>query len=258
MPGLVELFSIRKGGGDFAAGINKHRVLSKKMYMTTVSIIVPVYNEEANVGAFLRQLRRVISGSDEVELLVVDGGSSDDTVRIVESSGAVCLESAPGRARQMNFASAHARGRYLLFLHCDTILPDTFLEVFFHVVASQAPWGFFRLRLTGTDPVFRIIERAISWRSNLVGIGTGDQAVFVRRDVWRNAGGYGELALMEDIDLCRRLRRRSRPAVIAQPVTTSSRRWERHGVLRTVLLMWYLRACFYLGVNDKTLARWYR
>lgn len=226
--------------------------------MTTVCIIVPVYNEQANVGAFLQQLRGVISGREDVELLVVDGGSSDDTVRIVQSSGVALLESATGRARQMNFAAAHTRASYLLFLHCDTTLPDTFLDDFSRVAASQAPWGFFQLRLTGAAIGFRIIEWAISWRSKLVGIGTGDQAIFVRRDVWRDVGGYAELALMEDVDLCRRLRRRFRPTVIAHPVTTSSRRWERHGLVRTVVLMWWLRACFCLGVNDKTLARWYR
>lgn len=226
--------------------------------MAKTCIIVPVYNEEEHIGAFFQRLLPVLDSGPDIELLVVDGGSSDRTVSIVRSFGVTCLLGPRGRARQMNFAAAQANTDYLLFLHCDTVLPDTFVADFSRVLSSHALWGFFTLRLTGVPNVFRIIERAISWRSTLTGIATGDQGIFVRRDLWLTIGGYGDLALMEDVELCQRLRRFARPAVIASPLTTSSRRWERRGVVKTVLLMWWLRTCFWVGLDAKTLARWYR
>lgn len=221
-----------------------------------LSIIVPVYNEEAGIAAFLQQLQAHVG--DAVELLFVDGGSSDSTVAIIRSLGFVCLQGPRGRAQQMNFGAEHASGDYLLFLHCDTILPSTFTEDFSNARASRSPWGFFRLRLSGRKTAFRVIERAISWRSTVSGVGTGDQAIFVSRELWSRVGGYRDLALMEDVDLCKRLRAYDKPVVIPSPVHTSSRRWEQSGVAKTVALMWALRLGFYLGVDDKMLARWYK
>lgn len=224
--------------------------------MAILSIIVPVYNEEADVAAFLQQLTPAVSNG--VEVLVVDGGSDDGTATTVRSLGYTCIDGPHGRAQQMNFASEQASGDYLLFLHCDTILPPIFKQEFAKAHASRVPWGFFKLRLSGRKRVFRVIERAISWRSALSGVGTGDQAIFVSRDLWRQVGGYRDLALMEDVDLCKRLRAYAKPTVMSSTVETSSRRWEQFGVAKTVALMWALRLGFYLGVSDKTLARWYR
>lgn len=223
-----------------------------------LSIIVPAYNEADGVGAFVQQLLACIAEHRQhVELLVVDGGSSDDTVAIVRSFAVRCLQGPRGRARQMNFAAAKARGLYLLFLHCDTVLPPcAFWRLQQAAVASDA-WGFFGLALTGKGVAFRVIERAISLRSSLSGIGTGDQAIFVRRDLWQQIGGYGDMPLMEDVELCTRLRRLRRPLVVPERVLTSSRRWEDNGLLRTVLLMWFLRGSFFFGVNPAVLERWY-
>lgn len=224
-----------------------------------LSIIVPAYNEASGIAEFLQQLLAIVAQQKvNIELIVVDGGSTDSTAAIVGAYGVTCLQGPRGRARQMNFAATTARGRYLLFLHCDTALPQDFAQHLQQAVTMEATWGFFRLRLSGRAPAFRVIEWAISLRSARNGIGTGDQAIFVRRDVWQQIGGYGDMPLMEDVDLCIRLRQRQKPLVCNALVITSSRRWERHGVVTTVLLMWFLRACYFFGVSTRTLARWYR
>jgi rSAM/selenodomain-associated transferase 2 len=223
-----------------------------------VSIIVPVFNEEGLLGPFLKTLKARVPNSPWVDIVVVDGGSDDRSVMIAEGAGVNVVCGPRGRARQMNFAAERTSTEYLLFLHCDTDLPDSFADTFTRVMTKQTLWGFFSVKLTGPDTVFRVIERAISWRSAWTGIGTGDQAVFVRRDVWLKVGGYRDLALMEDVDLSRRLRKESFPTVVKDCVITSSRRWQQRGVMKTILLMWWLRACFALGVRDQLLARWYR
>lgn len=223
-----------------------------------LSVVVPVYNEEATIEPFLRQLLERAGARTEVEILVVDGGSSDATVAMVEACGLTCLCGPRGRAQQMNFAAAQAKGDCLLFLHCDTALPENFGCFCLQVRTISSGWGFFKLRLSGRQWAFRVIERAISWRSRLTGIATGDQAIFVSRDLWQQVQGYRPLALMEDVDLSKRLRSIANPSVVDSAVVTSSRRWEQRGTLKTILLMWYLRLCFSVGVNDGTLARWYK
>lgn len=222
-----------------------------------LSIIVPVYNEAATVQSFIKQLLAQTSALGGVEILVVDGGSGDTTVAVVESCGIDCLVGPRGRAQQMNYAATHAKGEHLLFLHCDTTLPAEFASIWHQVRSAGAAWGFFKLQLTGAQMAFRVIETAISWRSRLSGIATGDQAIFVHKDLWRQVQGYRPLALMEDVELSHRLRRIVKPHVSRAAITTSSRRWEQRGLVRTIVLMWFMRACFFFGVSDKTLARWY-
>ena len=219
-----------------------------------LSIIVPVLNEGALLASSLHPLQRWRSVA---ELIVVDGGSRDDSAAIAAPLCDRVLATAAGRARQMNAGGAVARGEYLLFLHCDTRLgipPDAML-----LRLEEGPaWGFFAVRLSGSSPALRVIERAMTLRSRLTGVATGDQGLFVSREIWDASGGFDDMPLMEDVAFSKRLRRLTPPLFIEAPVTTSSRRWERHGIVRTVLLMWYLRLRYWWGADPARLAAIYR
>ncbi|HYJ78257.1 MAG TPA: TIGR04283 family arsenosugar biosynthesis glycosyltransferase, partial [Longimicrobiaceae bacterium] len=169
------------------------------------------------------------------------------------------LESEPGRARQQNAGAAAASGAVLLFLHADTRLPERAdALVLGGMERSGRGWGRFDVRLAGRHPALRVVERLIGVRSRLTGIATGDQAVFVRRDWFERAGGFPDLPLMEDVALSRALKRLGPPLCLRETVTTSGRRWEERGVLRTVLLMWRLRWAYWRGADPAALAERYR
>lgn len=191
------------------------------------------------------------------EIVVADGGSSDDSAGIAEREGALLVRSARGRARQMNAGAGAARGEVLLFLHADTRLPQNAQAAIAEAVTGGARWGFFALDITGRHPLLGVIARAASLRSRLTGIATGDQAIFVIRELFDEAGGFPDIPLMEDIALSRSLRSRARPARLKLRAETSGRRWERRGVLHTVLLMWRLRLAYALGVPPARLAHRY-
>lgn len=157
----------------------------------------------------------------------------------------------------MNAGARLASGDIVLFLHADTCLPvdaTAALDAFWR---SGAAWGRFDVTLSGAQPMLRIVEFMMNQRSRLTGICTGDQAMFVRKEVFEAEGGFAEIALMEDIELSRRLKRRSRPFCASARVVTSSRRWETRGVVKTILLMWYLRLLYFLGASPEALARRY-
>jgi len=219
-----------------------------------LSIIIPVLNEADSVTAFLRHLS---PWREFAEIIVVDGGSSDATVRMARGHcDQLLLTTDAGRAAQMNAGAARAQADYLLFLHCDTQLtcrPGEFIGQ----LAGTARWGFFTIRLSGTDYRLRIIEWFMNVRSRRTRIATGDQAIFLCRPLWDELGGYADIPLMEDIELCKRLRRIAAPDIASPPVVSSSRRWERHGVWTTVLTMWRLRLAYWLGVAPDRLARSY-
>ena len=220
-----------------------------------ISVVIPVLNEEAHLGAALQSLR--IQGH---ELIVVDGGSSDATTTIAADYADQVLSSEPGRARQMNLGAHAATGDILWFLHVDTLAPSTAAEEVIRVLGEDRDriWGRFDVRLSGSHPLFRLIESMMNLRSRLTGIATGDQGIFVRRGVFEQIGGYGDLPLMEDIDLSRRLKRLGRPHCSRVRLLTSSRRWEQNGILATILLMWYLRLAFFFGRSPERLAEIYR
>ncbi len=223
-----------------------------------MAVVVPILNEAAHIGAFLAGL---VAGHLPDEIVVVDGGSRDATRMIADGFAprypVRVLEAPAGRASQMNAGAAVATADILLFLHADTRLPAGALDRVRAAIGAGHVWGRFDVHLDGSRPAYRVIERFMNWRSAVSGIATGDQAIFVRRDVFESAGGYAPIALMEDIELSRRLKRRGRPARLAGPVITSVRRWERYGVVRTVLHMWWLRFLFWLGISPARLARWY-
>ena len=224
--------------------------------MNRVSIVVPTLDEGAAIDALLDALAPARDAGHEV--ILVDGGSSDDTVQ--RASGRVdrLLQAPRGRASQMNRGAAAAGGDWLWFLHADSGLPNGAMPCLEAIAASRRDWGRFDVRLDAERPVFRIIERGMNWRSRLTGIATGDQGLFVRRALFEQVGGFPEIPLMEDIALSRRLRRYQAPECLRLRLITSARRWQRHGVLRTVLLMWGLRLAYFLGADPAWLARRYR
>lgn len=225
--------------------------------MIRLSIVIPTLNEGAGIRAALTSLRRLRSAGHEV--IVADGGSRDETVARAAPLADHVLHSPAGRAHQMNTGARAATGEVLLFLHADTLLPPAAD----HAITTglrhgTRRWGRFDVRLAGRHPALRVIERAMNWRSRATGIATGDQAMFIRRHTFEEVGGFPEIALMEDIELSRRLKKHAgRPLCLKQHVVTSSRRWERGGVLRTVVRMWGLRAAYFLGASPERLARLY-
>lgn len=221
-----------------------------------VSIVIPVLNEAARIGAALSSLAPYRGQGHEV--IVVDGGSSDDTAAIAEQYADSVLRSETGRAVQMNRGIESARGDVILFLHADTRLPADALSAVIRVIEDGYFWGRFNVRLSGSHLLFRIIENMMNLRSCITGIATGDQAIFVSRESIDIVGGYPRLPLMEDIVFSRRLRSLGWPACLKPPVLTSSRRWENRGIWRTMLLMWRLRLLFFLGVPAEKLAQQYQ
>ena len=219
----------------------------------TVSFVIPVLNERAIVGELLRDLR---CRYPLCELIVVDGGSSDDTVAIALPLCDQLLLGERGRARQMNLGGQVASSPYIFFLHADSSprVSATALDAY---LAGAPPWGFCRVRLDGQRPWFRVIEWFMNQRSRLTAVATGDQMLFVQKAVFAQTGGFEEIPLMEDVAYSKRLRRLSPPVIISEPVLTSSRRWEEGGVTRTVLRMWLLRLGYFLGVAPDRLWRHY-
>jgi rSAM/selenodomain-associated transferase 2 len=224
--------------------------------VTALSIIVPVLDEAAGIEACLQALVPLRAAGHE--LIVVDGGSRDATAALAAPLADRVLTSERGRAHQMNTGAAAARCDVLLFLHADTLLPPQADLHILHAVAGGASWGRFNVRITGRSRWLPVVAQLMNWRSRWSGIATGDQGIFVRADLFRRLGGFAPQPLMEDIELCRRLRQISRPACLKERVLTSGRRWETRGVWRTIVLMWRLRWRYWLGETPEALARAYR
>ena len=222
----------------------------------TLAIVIPALNEAANLSRLLPALARDCPGA---EIVVVDGGSGDDTAAVVARlPGPWLLESARGRAVQMNHGAREAGGDTLLFLHADTRLPDGAARAIEQALAEPGVvGGRFDVRFDNERPLFRVIAWFMNTRSRASGICTGDQAIFVRRADFEAVGGYPEIPLMEDIELSRRLKRRGNLRALRLRVTTSARKWEREGPLRTMGLMWALRFLHFCGVAPTRLHRWY-
>ncbi len=237
-------WSFRSASGCFVAGL------------TSVSIIIPVLNEAVAIVPTLQRLAGLRQGGAEV--IVVDGHSTDGTLALAEPLCDQLLECDPGRAFQMNLGALSASGELLLFLHGDTILPSEAGQVLQKFLRSNRAWGRFDVRLSGRQPMFRLIALLMNLRSRLTGIATGDQGIFVRREVFESLAGFQEIPLMEDVELCRRLRRICPPYCASPPVLTDSRRWEKHGIWRTIWLMWRLRWRYWRGADPAVLAQAYR
>jgi rSAM/selenodomain-associated transferase 2 len=221
-----------------------------------ISVIVPALNEANGITAVLAALAPLRARGHEV--IVVDGGSSDRTTVLARGAADRVASAARGRSSQMNAGAALARGEVLLFLHADTRLPENAdARVLQGLAASGRAWGRFDVRIEGASLCLPVIAFFMNLRSRATGIATGDQAIFVRREAFEDAGRFPPFELMEDIALSRSLKRVSRPLCLADKAVTSGRRWERRGVLRTVLLMAWLRLAFFLGAAPAKLARLY-
>lgn len=221
-----------------------------------LSVVIPVRNEAQALPALLDDLMDLRAGG--AELILVDGGSSDGTCELALGRVDQLLRTAPGRALQMNAGAASACGDYLWFVHADTRVSVEALESLQRTLSERPLWGRFDVRLSGPGLALRVIGAMISLRSRLSGIASGDQGIFVARQRFEALGGYAQIPLMEDLQLCRRLKALARPRCLRPPLSTSSRRWEQNGIWRTVMLMWCLRLAYYCGASPDKLARQYR
>ena len=241
--------------------------------MATVSIIIPILNEADNLAHLFTNINSLNPMPQQV--IVVDGGSNDDSIRIVRRfinkvmADNYCkidwqmTESKAGRALQMNTGAALATGEVLLFLHADTQLPMNAIETISEAM-KRAEWGRFDVRIDSRQPTLRLVSQMINWRSKLSGIATGDQAIFISQSLFEQIGGYPNQALMEDVELCKQLKSKqlkgiAKPACLKSKVITSARRWQQHGTWRTIILMWHLRFDYWRGVSaDHIRQRYYQ
>lgn len=217
---------------------------------------MPVLDEAGGVAASLGALQGARAAG--IEVIVVDGGSGDATRAIARPLADRVIEAPRGRAAQMNAGARAARGAILVFLHADTLLPAGALEGLpARLESSRRAWGRFDVEIAAAGPMLALVALFMNARSRLTGIATGDQAMFARREAFERAGGFPAIALMEDIALSKALKRESPPLCLRERALTSGRRWEKHGTLRTIFLMWRLRLAYALGADPGRLARRY-
>ncbi len=221
-----------------------------------ISIIIPARNEAENISRLLQSLQ--VFRENGHELILVDGHSEDDTGRLALPFVDKLLQTPAGRATQMNAGADEASGDVLWFLHADSVVPERADELIINAVTmGTSTWGRFDIRLSGRQRLLRLVESSMNFRSRLTAIATGDQGVFVSRCLFYRAGGFPQQRLMEDIALSKHLKKFQAPICLREKLVTSSRRWEQRGIIRTVLLMWRLRAAYFLGVPADKLALHY-
>lgn len=221
-----------------------------------ISIIIPSFNEAAGIADTLHALAPLRARG--VEVIVVDGGSNDNTTALAQPLADRVINAPRGRALQMNAGAAVARGDVLLFLHADCRLPDqadALIADGLH--RARKTWGRFDVTLVGNHVMLGVVAALMNWRSRLTGVSTGDQGLFVTRTLFEAAGRFPPIPLMEDVAFTKTLKRYGAPLNLSHRMTVSGRRWEKHGVIRTVLLMWRLRWQYWRGADPSELARHY-
>lgn len=223
--------------------------------MAPISVILPELNETTELAGALKALAPL--RVDGAEIIVADGGSADRSTEITLAHADRVINAPRGRASQMNAGAAGAQGGVLLFVHADTSLPKGADRLIMQAIGTGRYWGRFDVRIEGNSAWLPIVAKLMIWRSRLTGIATGDQAIFVSAEVFHATGGFPEIPLMEDIALSQQLLRIGRPACVTATVATSGRRWETHGVLRTIMLMWWLRLRYFFGTDPHRLATEY-
>ena len=224
-------------------------MVTLKSPQKAVSIIVPLLNESAVVPALILHLDSL----DAEQVVIVDGGSKDNTVELLEQAGFQVVVSSAGRATQMNVGAQHATQGLLLFLHADSRLPPNYKAELTKVDA----WGRFDVQFDQPSRAMSVIAFCMNWRSRLTGVATGDQAIFVDSGVFESMQGFPEMPIMEDVALCKRLRHLHAPFCSKAKVVTSARRWQQHGIVKTVLTMWCYRLIFFLGVPPDRIKKGY-
>jgi len=225
------------------------------MKTETISVIIPVLNEANTIGSILERL----VDTDNVEVIVVDGGSQDETVSVARSRNVQVISTPPGRACQMNAGAARATGDILLFLHADTRLPANFDRLIRQALQEpQTIAGAFELRIDAQQFSLRLIERLVNWRSRFFSMPYGDQAIFLKATVFHTIGGFPNLPIMEDFEFIRRLQPQGRITIVPASVLTSGRRWERLGIIKTTLINQLIIIGYFGGLSPDKLAQWYR
>ena len=225
----------------------------------SISIVIPVLNEALGLPVLLSSLADAITDwpRSRLEIIMVDGGSTDETLALARSHVDQLISSAPGRARQQNAGAAVARHDLLFFLHADSVVPVDFLTQLDGAWSSGAQWGRFNISFDSSQWRYRLLAWLMNWRSRLTGICTGDQGLFIRRDLFVRLGGFADVPLMEDIEISRRVRRQQAPCCVRGPLLTSSRRWRTQGFITTVLFMWSLRWRYFFGASPQRLVKLY-
>jgi uncharacterized protein len=220
-----------------------------------ISVIIPALNEAQHIADAITS----IGHGNNTEIIVVDGGSIDDTVSIARQLGATVIEGSPPRSRQMNRGADAASNKILLFLHADTRLPENFdRHILRAVYQPGVVAGAFELRIDSPVLSLRFIERMANWRSRCLNMPYGDQAIFMFSNVFHQMGGFPDLPIMEDFELIRRLQKKGAVVTIFEPVVTSPRRWLNHGILKTTLINQLIVLCYYMGISPDTIVRLYR
>ena len=229
--------------------------MSQNIDAAKISIIIPTLNEAGNI----KKAITTTQSNTNIEVIIVDGGSKDDTIEIAKSLGIKVISSSPGRAVQMNTGAVAASGEILLFLHADTCLPTGFDDMVRKALRQPGTVaGAFKLRIDASLLSLRWVEWGINVRSHFYQMPYGDQAIFLTKEVFHEIGGFPELLIMEDFELMRRLKRTGRIVIIPTPVVTSARRWLQKGVFKTTLLNQIVIIAYLLGVSPERICRWYR
>ena len=221
-----------------------------------LSIIIPVLNEADSVGRLCNDLQPLRQRGHEV--ILVDGGSTDQTVAIAQPQVDNVISAVRGRALQMRAGAAAASGSVFWFLHADTTIPGKADQLILDALDNRnAQWGRFDVALSGRHPMLVCVAFMMDLRSTVTSIATGDQGIFVRRTLYQKTGGIPSISLMEDIAFSRMLKAHSRPVCLSEKLVTSARRWHKHGITRTILTMWCLRLAYYCGVSPDRLEKYY-
>ena len=220
----------------------------------SLSIIIPVRNEASHLPSLLNALQK--RKSDNTEVIVVDGCSEDDTLNVICQRKNRILRSEPGRAQQMNTGARHAKGEYLWFLHADSKVDFDF-ESIIESGLKNKKWGWFNVRLSNTKIIFRVIESMMNYRSKITSVATGDQGIFIHKNIFIEQGLFPSIALMEDVKFSKKIRSSESPFISDTPLETSARRWEENGPIRTIFKMWTLRLLFFIGASPNWLNKQY-
>jgi len=224
--------------------------------MKKLSFIIPVLNESLFFTKQQLYLKSLLAQGHEI--IVVDGGSNDDSISTAERLGCLCIHTKASRGFQQHAGANKSTQEVLVFLHADTIIPLVSIDAISSAMKHPtACWGRFNVEFSSKKFIFKLIAWCMNQRSCITGIATGDQTIFVKRNTYFDSGGFADLPIMEDIDICKRLKRYSQPVCLNNKVITSSRKWETQGILKTILLMWRLRLLYFFGVSEDQLAKQY-